>query len=79
MTEAPPISKASPAETVGNSGFSIGEIVSIEEHFGFEVFDRDEQPRIKFIYADRESAQIARDAMFKVVESAVSLDGISRR
>jgi nucleoside-triphosphatase THEP1 len=79
MEQNPQASKVTSAEAIGRHGFSIGEVVRLEHHFGFEVFDQDKEPRVKFVYTDRAHAEIGREAIFRVLENAISLDGISRR
>jgi len=60
-----------PSSESGEAEYYISDVHPIEEEFGFTINDTHKTDRAQFLYATREDAERAREAMFPVLRMIV--------
>jgi len=62
-----------PTDETGEAEYWIGNVLEVEDMWGFEHLDYSKTAIAQFLFADESEAQIARGAMFKALKDVVAI------
>jgi len=66
-----------PTDETGEAEYWISDVREFEDMWGFELFDYGKTTIAQFLFEDELAAQVARGAMFKILEDVVAISVVS--